>query len=77
MAEIIKRNRKEWLIYHYNIWLKTLTSKEINLEVIKAEGAQGKNIVAYTKAVSHLRGMINEAKTYLKVIEELLKKEKK
>ena len=77
MADIIKRNREEWLIYHYNIWLRTLTAKEINLEYILSQKLNTEDIGAFTKATSILRASIEEAERYLKVIDELLNKLKK
>ena len=76
MADIIKRTRKEWLIYHYNIWLKTLTGAETNLMVIEAQRIQVKDVSAYSQATAEVRGRIDEAKMYVKVLEELIKKEK-
>ena len=76
MSDIIKRNRKEWFIYHYNIWLQKLTGLETNLEVIKLQELQIKDIGAYTKATSLLKNGILEAERYIKVLDELIKKEK-
>jgi len=77
MADIIKRTRKEWLIYHYNQWLRTLTGAEANLMVLENEGIEMKNALNYSKAVSEVKGNIVEAEKYIKVLEELLTKENK
>ena len=76
MSEIIKRTRKEWFIFHYNVWLQTLTAKETNLEVVRLQELQVKDIGEYTKATNFLETEIAEAKNYIKVLEKLIKKEK-
>lgn len=76
MADIIKRNREEWLIYHYNAWLRDLTAYEIELAFLVSRQLQMKDIAAFTQNTNIMRGKIEEATAYVKVIEELLKEEK-
>ena len=75
MADIIKRNRKEWFIYHYNIWLRTLTGAEANLKAIELQKLEMKDISAYSKAVAVINIKIDEAKRYIKVLDKLIEKE--
>ena len=72
MAEIIKRNRKEWLIFHCNAWLRELTAYEIELVVLESQKLQMKDIGVFTQKTSLMEAKIAEAELYVKVIEKLL-----
>ena len=70
MEKITKRTYKDWLIFSYNFWLKSLVDREIEVEALNSQP----NMLNWMKEVSAIKRKVKEAKLYIKVIKRLLNK---